>query len=74
MSSGPHLIVRPPLAAVGLLAHGEAELWRVERPLRHHRRVQALKLLEAQLIPPVVQGEHRGNEDDSQGKESGDVW
>ena len=68
----PHLIVGPPLAAAGLLAGGEAQLGRVERPLRHHRRVLALELLEAKLL--LVQGERGGDEGEGQGEENGEVW
>ena len=68
----PHLIVGPPLAAAGLLAGGEAQLGRVERPLRHHRRVLALELLEAKLLLDI-QGE-RGWDDEGQGEENGEVW
>ena len=66
--------MRPPLAAAGLLAGGEAQLRRVERPLRHHRRVLALELLEAKLLLDI-QAERGGDgKGDGHGEENGEVW
>ena len=70
----PHLIVGPPLAAAGLLAGGEAQLGRVERPLRHHRRVLALELLEAKLLLDIQAECGWDDEADGQGDENMEVW